>query len=95
MEQARGETFPEVPPHEQSSPICAYYLRWLTVITRALPQGVCGSVEPPRPCTLGIKRTTAQAFGLTIVVPPGTGGCHAVRQKNGRRFCTDQTRAEI
>src|SRR5215510_10866388 len=66
MEQARGETFPEVPPHEQSSPICAYYLRWLTVITRALPQGVCGSVEPPRPCTLGIKRTTAQAFGLTI-----------------------------
>src|SRR5262245_20390616 len=66
MEQARGETCPEVPPHEQSPPICAYYLRWLTVITRALPQGVCGSVEPPRPCTLGIKRTTAQAFGLTI-----------------------------
>jgi len=61
MALTRGETFPEV------SPIFAYHLRWLTVITRALPQGVCGSVEPPRPFTLGIKRTTTQAFGLTIL----------------------------
>ena len=60
MELTRGETFPEVPP------LFAYHLRWLTVITRALPQGVCGSVEPPRPFTLGIKRMTTQAFGLTI-----------------------------